>query len=154
VQRLLVILALLVLAAFGGRAVLAQPEDGRVIRVVDGDTLHVSVDGQDETVRLIGIDTPELRPAECGARAATEAMTELAAGRRVELVGDTSQDERDRYGRRLAYVVRGDLDLGEAMLRRGWAEVYVFDRPFERLARYREAASAGTRRGAAARCAS
>jgi hypothetical protein len=38
------------------------------------------------------------------------------------------------------------------MLRRGWAEVYVFDKPFERLGRYREAAAAGVRRGVAARC--
>ncbi|MEA2288314.1 MAG: micrococcal nuclease [Solirubrobacteraceae bacterium] len=141
---------LVILLVAGGRAVVAQPEDGRVTRVVDGDTIHVSVDGRDETVRLIGIDTPEV--GECGFRAASRALGELAAGRRVELVADGSQDERDRYGRLLAYVDRGDLDLGETMLRRGWAEVYVFDRAFERLGRYREAASAGARRGAAARC--
>jgi micrococcal nuclease len=158
VQRLIVVLALVVLAAMGGRAVLAQPEDGRVTRVVDGDTLHVRVDGRDETVRLIGIDTPELHkpgtPVECGARAATRAMEQLADGQRVELVSDPSQDDRDRYGRLLAYVdtTRADADLGEAMLRRGWAEVYVFDRPFERLGRYREAAAAGAARGVAARC--
>jgi micrococcal nuclease len=158
VPRLVALLVLVVLLALGGRAVVAQSEDGRVTRVVDGDTLHVTVDGRDETVRLIGIDTPELHkpgtPVECGARAATRVMNQLAAGRRVELVGDPSQDDRDRYGRLLAYVVttRGDLDLGEAMLRRGWAEVYVYDRPFERLGRYREAAAAGADRGVAARC--
>ncbi len=143
-------LLLALLLAYGGRAVIEKPEDGRVTRVVDGDTLHVGVDGRDVTVRLIGIDTPEV--GDCGYRAATRALEELADGRRVELVGDSSQDDRDRYGRRLAYVVRGGVDLGEAMLRRGWAEVYVFERPFDRLGRYREAASAGSRRGAAARC--
>jgi micrococcal nuclease len=158
VQRLIVMLALVVLVALGGRSVLAQPEDGRVTRVVDGDTLHVRVDGRDETVRLIGIDTPELHrpgtPVQCGAQAATHVMEQLADGQRVELVDDPSQDDRDRYGRRLAYAVTegGDVDLGEAMLRRGWAEVYVFDKPFERLGRYREAAAAGAHRGVAARC--
>jgi micrococcal nuclease len=150
----MVMLALVVLLVLGGRAVVAQPENGRVTRVVDGDTIHVRVDGRDETVRLIGIDTPELRPSECGATAATRALEELAEGRRVELVADSTQDDRDRYGRMLAYAVtaRADVDLGEAMLRRGWAEVYVFDRPFERLGRYREAAAVGADRGVAARC--
>jgi micrococcal nuclease len=150
----MMILAVLALVAAGGSFVLAPAEDGRVTRVVDGDTLHVSVDGRDETVRLIGIDTPELRPTECGAQAATRVMEQLADGRRVELVADPSQDDHDRYGRLLAYAVtaHGHLDLGEAMLRRGWARVYVFDRPFERLGRYREAAAAGSDRGVAARC--
>jgi micrococcal nuclease len=152
VRRLILTLAIVVLALMGGRAVLDTPEDGRVTRVVDGDTLHVRVDGRDETVRLLGIDTPELSPMECGARAATRMLTRLAEGRRVELISDSTQDERDRYGRLLAYVDRGDLDLGETLLRRGWARVYVFDRPFERLGRYRAAASAGSSRGAAATC--
>lgn len=153
-------LLLVVLALLGSRAVLAPPaEDGRVTRVVDGDTLHVRVDGADETVRLLGIDTPELHkpgtPVECGARAAAQAMERLAAGRRVELVTDPTQDERDRYGRLLAYVVTaGGVDLGEAILRRGWASVYVFEQPFDRLARYREATASAHRasRGVAAMC--
>jgi micrococcal nuclease len=152
VRKLLLTVAIIVLAALGGRAVLDPPEDGRVTRVVDGDTLHVQVDGSDETVRLLGIDTPELNPMQCGARAATRLLTRLAEGRHVELVTDPTQDHRDRYGRLLAYVDRGDLDLGEAMLRRGWARVYVFDRPFERLNRYRVAASDGSSRGTAATC--
>jgi micrococcal nuclease len=119
----------------------------------------VQVGGRDETVRLLGIDTPELHkpatPVECGARAAARAMERLADGRKVELVSDPSQDERDRYGRLLAYAVTsGGTDLGEAIVRRGWAEVYVFDRPFDRLAEYRVAASAARRadRGVAAEC--
>jgi micrococcal nuclease len=159
VRRLILTLLLVALAAFGGRAVLTPPEDGEVTRVVDGDTLHVQVDGRDETVRLLGIDTPELHrpdtPVECGARAASHSMEELADGRRVDLVTDPSQDQRDRYGRLLAYAVtRGGVDLGEAIVRRGWAEVYVYDGPFQRLARYRAAAAAARRadRGVSARC--
>lgn len=161
-RRLVLTILLIAVAALGGRAALdsRESEDGRVTRVVDGDTLHVSVGGRDETVRLLGIDTPELHrpgtPVECGARAAAQAMEQLAAGRRVRLVTDPSQDERDRYGRRLAYVdARGTGDLGEAIVRRGWAEVYVFERDFERVGRYRAAAAKARAadRGVSAACA-
>ncbi len=135
----------------GGRAATTA---GRVVTVTDGDTLRVDVGrGGDERVRLIGIDTPELHrpetPVECGARAAAAAMARRAASRRVRLVGDPTQDARDRYGRRLAYVELADgEDLGEAMVRDGWAEPYVYDRtPFARVGRYRRAARAAARAG-------
>ena len=153
VRKSIITLLLLAAAILGGRSVIgdAATEDGRVTRVVDGDTLKVHVAGREETVRVLGIDTPELHkpgtPVECGARAAARAMERFAAGRRVELVTDPSQDERDRYGRLLAYV-DGRRDLGEAMVRSGWAEVYVFeDEPFARLDRYRAAARAARSAG-------
>jgi micrococcal nuclease len=81
---------------------------GRVVRVVDGDTIHVRVDGRDERVRYIGIDTPEEvkpdTPVQCFARAAAAANGKLVAGRDVRLVPDV--EERDRFGRLLAYVFR------------------------------------------------
>ena len=152
-----VILAILLAAAgvLGGRLAVGDgvdPLDGRVTRVVDGDTLHVRVSGRDETVRMLGIDTPELHrpdtPVECGARAAASTMNLLALGRRVTVRADPTQDARDRYGRLLGYVDTADgRDLGEAIVRAGWAEVYVFERdPFERVRRYR--AAAGRARGA------
>ncbi len=153
VPRLLVCLLVVIAAVLGGRAVLgggdaSGPRQGRVVRVVDGDTLHVRIDGREETVRLLGIDTPELHrpgtPVECGARAAAREMQRLAAGRRVTLVPDRTQDARDRYGRLLAYVeaqAPAGLDLGEAEVRHGWASVYVYGgRAFARVGRYRAAA--------------
>lgn len=148
-RRVLVLLLLAGVAVLGGRAALEPPRTAAVVtRVVDGDTLHVDVRGRDVTVRLLGIDTPELHPEECGARRATEVLESLADGRRVRLIGDPTQDARDRYGRKLAYVVlRGSgEDVGEVLVRRGWARVYVFDRPFARVARYRAAARKAPRR--------
>ena len=85
---------------------------GMVTRVVDGDTIHVALDGQDETVRYIGIDTPESvkpgTPVQCFAKAASAANERLVAGRRVRLAYDA--ERRDRYGRLLAYVYRADDD--------------------------------------------
>jgi micrococcal nuclease len=95
-----------------------------VDRVVDGDT--IVVDG--ERVRLIGIDTPESvkpgTPVECFAREASALMERLVGGRRVRLERDV--EERDRYGRLLAYVYRDSLFVNAEMVRRGYAQVATF----------------------------
>ena len=118
---------------------------GTVMYVVDGDTVHVAAAGRDEKVRLIGIDTPEV--GQCDAAKATTLARRLAQGRPVTLVGDATQATRDKYGRLLAYVVLpGGRDLGYQELARGYARVYVYDRPFERLGAYRRAEQVGRTR--------
>jgi micrococcal nuclease len=121
---------------------------GVVTTVVDGDTIDARLDGgRRERVRLIGIDTPER--GDCFFSEASARTRALALGRRVVLRGDATQDTRDRYGRLLAYAdVGGSNDLGRALIRGGHAEVYVYRRPFKRVASYRAAESAA--RGAAA----
>ncbi len=119
-----------------------------VIRAVDGDTLDVRLSsGEEVDVRLIGIDTPETHrpgtPIECGGPPASRSMHRLADGRQVTLVTDPTQDRIDRYGRLLAYVMRGRRDLNRIQVRRGWASVYVYDGvPFQRVRSYRAAAAA------------
>jgi micrococcal nuclease len=80
----------------------------QVLRVVDGDTIRVRLGGHTERVRYIGVDTPESvkpgTPVQCFAKRAAAANAALVAGRSVRLVGDIEQ--RDRYGRLLAYVYR------------------------------------------------
>jgi endonuclease YncB( thermonuclease family) len=134
----------LALAALAAHAALAAPngrftERGTVTYVVDGDTVDVRLaDGQRERVRLLGIDAPE-RGA-CQSRQASARARVLALGRRVVLRGDASQDTRDRYGRLLAYVwLPGGKDLGYQLVAGGFAEVYVHDGAFGRLAAYRRA---------------
>ncbi len=115
---------------------------GRVIRVVDGDTIHVSVRGFDDDVRVIGIDTPETKkpntPVECGGPEASKEMERtLPPGTEVTLVTDPTQDTRDRYGRLLAYVDKAGRggaagSVNYALVAAGFARVYVFEhRPFE-----------------------
>lgn len=125
-----------------------------VVRAVDGDTLEVRVDGKTDTVRLIGIDTPEtVRPGvsvECGGPDASKLMHHLAAGRTVRLETDPTQDERDRYGRLLAYVYPegSDKTLQERMLAAGRAEVYVYGgKEFKLVDRFRRAAEAAEQAG-------
>jgi len=137
----LVGLAGLVYAASAGRFALK----GTVVEVVDGDTLQVRlVGGRLETVRLIGIDTPER--GECFAAEATGAARRLALGKRVTLKGDPTQATRDRYRRLLAYVwLPGGRDLGFQLIAGGFGKVFVYDRPFQRLSAYRKAESTGRR---------
>jgi micrococcal nuclease len=87
-----------------------------VTYVVDGDTIDVrmvggDVDGREERVRLIGIDTPETKkantPVECFGLEATEFVRQLLPdGTPVYLERDV--EPRDDYGRLLAYVYRVD----------------------------------------------
>ena len=79
-------------------------------------------------MRLIGIDTPESvkpgTPVECFAREASAFLARLVEGRRVRLELDV--EERDRFGRLLAYVHRGNLFVNAEMVRRGYATVATF----------------------------
>jgi micrococcal nuclease len=108
----------------GGAEELPNPLEVTVSRVVDGDTIEVTMpDGSEEDVRYIGIDAPESvapdQPVECGGRRSADANRELVEGRRVSLRFDA--ERRDDYGRLLAYVHRGELMVNAELLRRGLA---------------------------------
>jgi len=93
-----------------------------VVRVVDGDTIVASVDGQDQYVRYIGVDTPETvkpdAPVECYGPRASDENHRLVEGRTVRLVFD--REQRDDYGRLLAYVYAGSRFVNGALLRGGY----------------------------------
>jgi micrococcal nuclease len=135
----------------GGGGEEGERRDARVERIVDGDTIKVRLGGRRETVRYIGVDTPETRkpgsPVECYGRAASAQNARLVEGRRVTLEWDV--ERRDRYGRLLAYVRRSDDDVfvNARMVQGGYATTATFppnvrhERTFRRL--QREAREAG-----------
>lgn len=90
-------------------------------RVIDGDTIELA---SGEHVRYIGIDTPEMRPVEAWAEAATEANRKLVEGKTVRVVPGVQ--ERDRYGRLLAYVWVDDVFVNEELVRQGYARVATY----------------------------
>ncbi len=94
-----------------------------VIRVVDGDTIEVRLDGRVEDVRLIGVDTPETvkpgTPVQCFGPRASHFTKQLLEGRRVRLVFGV--ERHDIYGRLLAYVHLGDRFIDAILVRRGLA---------------------------------
>lgn len=85
-----------------------------VDRVVDGDTVKVTIGGEQVSVRLIGIDTPEtVKPnteVQCFGPEASAFADQQLTGQRVVLELDDSQGRFDRYDRLLAYVWRVQPD--------------------------------------------
>jgi micrococcal nuclease len=109
----------------------APPGTAVVTKQVDGDTVRVTINGEDESVRFIGIDTPETHGRngliECfGAEAAGHTAALIPVGTTVRLVRDA--EARDRYGRLLAYVYRtkDNLFVNLALARDGYADVLTY----------------------------
>jgi micrococcal nuclease len=109
---------------------------GVAVRAVDGDTLEVRLDDGDvETVRLIGVDTPETvkpdTPVQCFGPQASAFEHRHTEGKRVRLL--VGVEPRDFYGRLLAYVFVDNRFLEVELLRRGLARTLTFH-PNDRFA--------------------
>ena len=128
-----VVVAILAAASLGGWWLGAQRRTASatytVAAVTDGDTIEVVRDGGRDTVRLLGVDTPETRhptePVECFGPEAAAHTTRRLTGRTVRLEGDV--EARDRYDRRLAYVILDGERFNDELLRLGYAELLVIE---------------------------
>jgi micrococcal nuclease len=115
-----------------------------VIKVVDGDTIDVSINGKIERLRLIGINTPETvdprKAVECfGVEASDKAKTVLT-GKKVLLEGDATQGERDKYDRLLRYVFLEDgTNFNLLMIKEGYAYEYTYDTPYKYQTQFKQA---------------
>ena len=103
---------------------------GVVIEVIDGDTIVVALDGgSTETVRLIGVDTPETvhpdRPVECHGPEASSFTRDALENKRVELEFDATR--RDVYGRLLAYVHVDGRRFNDEILATGNGRLLVIE---------------------------
>ncbi|QQS61804.1 MAG: thermonuclease family protein [Candidatus Moraniibacteriota bacterium] len=117
----------------------------KVKNVVDGDTVKVFMNDKVETVRLIGINTPETvdprKEVECFGKEASEKVKELLAGKSVRLEIDTTQSERDKYKRLLRYVYLEDGTLLNLFLiKEGYAYEYTYEsNPYKYQKDFKEA---------------
>ena len=125
----------------------------RIESVTDGDTIRVGIDGTSTRVRLIGIDTPEVKdprkPLQCFGEQASARAHKVMDGHKVWLEFDPTQDRTDRYGRLLAYVwLDGGGMVNEHMLRDGFAHEYTYEQPYKYRTKFkaaeRSAREAGT----------
>lgn len=118
-------------------------EQAKVIKVVDGDTVTVLINDKKETVRVIGINTPETvdprRKVECFGIEASSKAAELISDKTIELEKDESQSNRDKYNRLLRYVWIDGKDFGKQMISEGFAYEYTYDSPYKYQAEYKKA---------------
>lgn len=102
-----------------------------VVSVVDGDTVKVVIEGKRETIRIIGIDTPETvdprKSVQCFGKEASDRAKSLLEGKIVYLEFDQSQGDRDVYKRLLRFVFLEDgSDVGLMLIREGYAHEYTY----------------------------
>jgi micrococcal nuclease len=99
-----------------------------VVRVVDGDTIIINFNGKEERVRMIGIDTPETvhptKPVEPFGPEASEYTKRRLEGKKAGVELDVQ--ERDQYGRLLAYVWVDGVMINNELLEEGLAVVSTY----------------------------
>ncbi len=119
----------------------------KVLEIVDGDTIKIDYNGQEEKVRLIGIDTPETN--ECFNTEATNKLKSLLGNNEVEIEADQTQGERDKYNRLLLYIwLNGEL-INKTMISEGYAHEYTYNLPYKYQTEFKDsqAKAQNTKRG-------
>ncbi|KYD00100.1 hypothetical protein B4102_1112 [Heyndrickxia sporothermodurans] len=100
----------------------------KVTRVVDGDTVKVTLKGKEETVRMILIDTPETKHPRIGVQTfgpeASDFTKKMLTNKNIQLEMDVQ--ERDQYGRLLAYIWLDGTMFNRILIEKGLARVAIF----------------------------
>ena len=145
------VLGLLTACSSGGAAVATDPSTLHgpypVVRAVDGDTIRVDRDGEEITIRFIGIDTPETvapdRPVECFGPEASARTKELVEGGQVWLEYDEASGLTDKYDRTLAFVwLDQETMLNELLIAEGYAEEVTYTDGYAHQRDFRDAEDA------------
>lgn len=109
----------------------------KVTQFDDGDTIAVDMNGSKETIRMIGVDTPEVKdprkPVQCFGKSASEFTKQLIGNNSVRLEADPLNTNRDRYNRLLRYVYLPDGRLVNAeIIKQGYGFAYT-SFPFSKI---------------------
>lgn len=125
----------------------------KVAGVIDGDTIVVNMNDEPETIRFIGIDTPETvhpsKPKECYGDEASKKTIEMLLGKSVYLIPDPQTKDRDQYGRLLRFVFLEDGTFVNAkLIEGGFGFNYIYDpfqfmKEFDRLEKQARSAKIG-----------
>lgn len=117
---------------------------GHITRTVDGDTVRLVIFGQDQAVRLIGVDTPETKdrrkPVQCYGKEASEYTKKTLTGADVTITFEVSQGILDKYDRPLVYIWLADGTLfNKQLIADGYAFEFTYDLPYRYQAEFRAA---------------
>jgi micrococcal nuclease len=115
-----------------------------VTEVVDGDTVKVNINGTIETLRLIGLDTPETvdprKPVQCFGKEASNKGKELLTRKKVRLEKDPTQGDKDKYGRTLAYIyTESGIFYNKYMIEQGYAHEYTYNSAYKYQVEFKQA---------------
>lgn len=115
-----------------------------MVSVTDGDTLKINLNGKTETIRLIGIDTPETqdprKPVQCFGKEASNKAKEMLNGQKVRIESDPTQGDKDKYGRLLRYVYLQDgTFFNKYMIEEGYAHEYTYNLPYKYQSEFKKA---------------
>jgi endonuclease YncB( thermonuclease family) len=115
-----------------------------VASVVDGDTAKLIINGKSESIRIIGLDTPETvdprKPVQCFGKEASAKAKDLLDGQKVRIEVDSSQGDRDKYDRLLRYIILPDgRNFSKVMIEDGYAFEYTYNIPYKYQAEFKEA---------------
>ncbi len=121
-----------------------KSRQGDVIRIVDGDTLIARIDGAEEKIRLIGLNTPETvdprKTVECFGKEASDEAKRILTGKSVRIEIDPSQDLYDKYGRLLSYIFLEDgTNFNLLMIKNGYGYEYTYHLPYKYQKEFKQA---------------
>ena len=115
----------------------------RVTSVVDGDTIKIDYSGIETSLRLIGINAPEINNSytmvQCYGTESAKYLTGLLSGKSVKIEVDPTQDSVDDYNRLLRYVYLEGEDIGLKMVSGGYAREYTYNNPYNKQSEYKNA---------------
>ena len=115
-----------------------------VEKIIDGDTISVSIDGKTKNIRLIGVNSPETgkgyRETECFGKEALEYAKNILQNQRVFLESDSSQGDKDRYDRLLRYVfLENETSFNMQLISDGYAYEYTYNTPYKYQSEFKKA---------------
>lgn len=162
-NKILLVVGIIVVSALAGyfiphrptiqRVEVAAPALYNVIEVTDGDTIQVDINNKIESVRFIGVDTPEImhptKPKECYGEEASRETANLLSNKSVYLIPDPQNSDRDKYGRLLRYVFLSDgTFINAKLISEGFAFNYIYEpfqfmKEFDRLEKQAKSAKIG-----------
>ncbi len=121
---------------------IADRKLNKVLKVIDGDTVNVEIGGKSQTIRLIGIDSPETvdprKPVQCFGKEASNKAKELLTEKSVNLEADPTQGDKDKYDRLLRYIyLENGMSVNKYMISEGYAHEYTYqNNPYKYQAEY------------------
>lgn len=114
-----------------------------VVSVVDGDTIKIVYQGALTSVRLIGVNTPETvdprKNVECFGVEASNYLKNLLSGKKITIESDSTQSDRDKYGRLLRYVYLDNVDVNQKIISDGYGYEYTYNIPYNKQEAYKNA---------------